>query len=172
MTGLQAAGLGLIELLIALAITAMLLTSVALAFHASLDSAQENQDIASVTQCARVVLHRMITEARRADAVETDASRLSALPVDDGSGLTLVEYAMDDGVLWYRQSFGASTETYAVLGGEDGVTVNDFWVACETGVDGEGQSYTRNITARLDLSVGANRFAVTTSTNPRRNLEW
>ena len=168
----RARGLGLVELLIALSITAMLLTSVAVAFHASLDSAQENQDIASVTQCARVVLHRMITEARRAEAVETDASRLSALPIDDGSGLTLVEYELVEGVLWYRQSHGVSTDDYAVLGGGDGVTVNDFWVAREIGVDGEGQSYTRNITARLDLSVGPNRFAVTSSTNPRRNLEW
>ena len=167
----RAPGLGLVELLIALAITAMLLTSVAIAFHAALTTADENQKIASVTHCARVVLHRMITEARRAEAVETDTSRLSALPIDDGSGLILVEYEMANGVLWYRQYSGA-VHTYPLLGDEDGVTVHDFWVARETGVDGEGQSYTQNITARLDLSVGDNRFAVTSSTNPRRNLEW
>ena len=170
--GFKAAGLGLVELLIALAITATLLTSVAIAFHASLETIEENQKIATATQSARVVLHRMMAESRCADAIDSQTSHLSILPPDDGSGVLLTEYELVDSTLWYRRKVGTVTTSYEILTPGDGVIINDFWVARETALDDGGMEYTKNITARLALQVGDNKFAVTASTNPRRNVQW
>ena len=168
----RTAGLGLVELLLALAISAMLLTSVAIAFHTSLDAMDENQKIALATQNARVILNRMMTEVRRAEAVECVGNRVSILPPDDGSGVLLTGYELVNGTLWYRQNVGTGINTYPILTPDDGITINSFEVYATTGVDGEGVSYTQSITALLDLQVGDNRFAVTASTNPRQNIDW
>ena len=150
----------------------MLLTSVAVAFHASLGSIEQNQKIASITQTSRVALHRVMAESRCADAVETAAHRVSILPPDDGSGMTLSEYELVGDTLWYRQRTNGVTTSYSLLAPADGVTVRDFAVSCQTGLDADGQTCTKDITARLDLQVDGNRFTVTASTNPRRSLEW
>jgi len=164
--------MGLVELLLALAISAMLLTSVAMAFHSSLDTMDENQKIASATQNARVVLNRMMTEVRRAEAVECTSNRVRILPPEDGSGVLLTQYELVNGTLWYCQTVAAGTNSYPILTPDDGVTINTFEINITTAVDGEGIVYTQNLTAQLDLQVGDNRFAVTASTNPRQNMDW
>lgn len=163
----------MVEMLIALAISAMLLGSVALAFHASLDAVDENQKIASATQNGRVVLNRMMTEARRAVDVECTTNRLRILP-PPGGGLTLTEYEFDTNTrtLWYRQTINGAQTSYAILSPADGVLINGFNVTFAYGNDAEGELCTKVLTAWLDLQVGANKFAVTTSMAPRRNQEW
>lgn len=167
-------GLGMVEMLIALAISAMLLGSVALAFHASLNSVDENQKIASATQNARVVLNRMMTEARRAVDVECTAQRLRILPPADGSGLTLTEYEFipATGIMWYRQTINGTQTSYPILTPDDGVQINGFNISYSYGQDYQGQLCTKVMTAWLDLQVGQNKFAVTTSISPRQNQEW
>lgn len=169
---LKTAGLGLVEMLIALAITAMLLTSVGMAFHASLATVDENQKISSVTHNARIVLHRLMAQARQADAIDCVTHRISIIPPDDGSGVTLAEYQLIESTLWYRQTVGGVTNSYAILGPDDGVAINDFRISSQQGLNGLGETCIINLTAVLDLQVDGNRFNVTTSTNPRRNIEW
>ena len=57
-------GFGIVELLIAMAITAMLLVAVAVAFHASMMSYRENEDIFKAVNRARQAMFRITTQLR------------------------------------------------------------------------------------------------------------
>jgi len=61
------AGFTVAELLLALAISAMLLVAVAVAFNASATNYRENEDIFRVTNSARQALFRMTTQLRTAN---------------------------------------------------------------------------------------------------------
>ncbi|MBN2210304.1 MAG: prepilin-type N-terminal cleavage/methylation domain-containing protein [Sedimentisphaerales bacterium] len=57
-------GLSLVEILVALAITALLLTATAIAFEAAMDSYTTNHDLAMVSISTRNVLHQMCSNIR------------------------------------------------------------------------------------------------------------
>lgn len=63
-------GFTIVELLIALTISAMLLVAVAVAFNASAVNYQENEDIFKVVNSARQALSRMTSQLRTAGAVD------------------------------------------------------------------------------------------------------
>lgn len=177
-------GLGLVELLLALAISSMLLVGVGVAFQASLNTVEENQEIALATQGARIVLHRMMSETRQADAVDCTSNCITIYP-PLSTGIDMAEYELADGTLWYRQTVGGNTESYPVLAPSDGVMIHSFFVDHDLGSRTEAMidedtgdeieyviTYTARCTASLDLEVDGNRFAVTASTNPRKNMDW
>jgi prepilin-type N-terminal cleavage/methylation domain-containing protein len=66
-------GFTIVELLIALAISAMLLVAVAVAFNASAVNYQENEDILRTINNARQALFRITSQLRTANAVVHDA---------------------------------------------------------------------------------------------------
>lgn len=66
-------GFGIVELLIALAITALLLAAVAVAFNASIMNYCENEDIFKAVNSARQALYRITTQLRTATAVEPNS---------------------------------------------------------------------------------------------------
>lgn len=167
-------GLGLVELMIALSISVMLLGSVAVAFHASLRNVEENQQIASVTQQGRVVLNRMMSESRQAIDLQCQTHKLSILPPDDGSGVSLIEYHFDadSGILYYRVTRNGVVESYPIISPSDGVTITGFSVTGQSGYDAQGIACTVKVTVVMNLAVGNNTFAVTSSCAPRRNQSW
>ena len=172
----RTAGLGMVELLVSLAIMAMLLTSVAAAFHASMETVEENQKITTVTHNARIVLNRMMAEIRQADAIEYGTNFVKIVPPSMGA-LKLTEYRVVNGAMSYHQTFNEDLPTsHVILGPEDGITINRFVLDDLPGnvVNGDGVTIPciDRLTVELDLSVGSNHFAVTASTNPRRNLDW
>ncbi len=63
-------GFSIVELLIALAITALLLAAVAVAFNASVMNYCENEDIFKAVNSARQALYRITTQLRTATAVD------------------------------------------------------------------------------------------------------
>lgn len=67
------AGFTVVELLIALALAAMLLAAVAVAFNASTTNYRQNEDIFKVVNNARQALFRMTSQLRTADAVDPNA---------------------------------------------------------------------------------------------------
>jgi len=162
-------GFGLIELLLSLAIMAMLLAAVSAAIHTSLKSYQENQKIAAVTQSARSILDRMMRDVRTAAAVDSAATELTIIPPDDGSGLEQLKYDFTGGVLYYRRTVSGQTTSHVLLGSGDEVTVSDFTVTREVGQDWQGTPCTKSITASLSLAAGGYTFSVTASAAPRRN---
>jgi len=66
-------GFTIAELLIALALAAMLLVAVAVAFNASATNYQQNENIFKVVNSARQALFRITSQLRTADAVDPNA---------------------------------------------------------------------------------------------------
>jgi len=62
-------GLSLAEVMISLAISAMLLTAVAAAFTASSDAIEQNDEFFRASQAARVSMNQILTEIRRCESV-------------------------------------------------------------------------------------------------------
>jgi type II secretory pathway pseudopilin PulG len=80
---IRRAGLSLVEALIALAITAMLLTSVAAAFHASTAAIEMNDEFYRAQQAARVSLNQIMDQVRKCQSGVVDTSNLE-LTTDAG----------------------------------------------------------------------------------------
>ncbi|HEV8605963.1 MAG TPA: prepilin-type N-terminal cleavage/methylation domain-containing protein [Tepidisphaeraceae bacterium] len=71
-------GVGLVELLLALAISALLLTATAVAVDASFKAYSNNQEESSLLQQGRMALNRMVTSIRTSDShAPTDTKLLS-----------------------------------------------------------------------------------------------
>jgi prepilin-type N-terminal cleavage/methylation domain-containing protein len=81
---IQRRGVGLIELLLALAISALLLTATAVAVDASFKAYANNQEESSLLQQARMALNRVVTSIRTSD---THAPIAPAQLVDFRAGL-------------------------------------------------------------------------------------
>ena len=62
--------MGIIEVMISVAISASLLLAVAAAFKASSDAINRNDEYFRCSQAGRIALNQMLTEIRRADAVQ------------------------------------------------------------------------------------------------------
>lgn len=86
----SAAGLGMIELLVALAIASTLLLATAMAFHASFQSMEANSALAESSQMARVLLHQMTIEVRRSLGLMSDAD----LATYGDSGEDIVQFGL------------------------------------------------------------------------------
>jgi prepilin-type N-terminal cleavage/methylation domain-containing protein len=165
-------GFSLVELLIAVAILAALLTAVAAAMQASLQSYSENEEIAEATQLARGILDRMSRELRTADQVQWDGTSLIIVPPANDDNIEQIWYSAGDGGLYYTVFVNGNGTTHTLVGPDDEAVVTAFSVMRETGVDWQGETCTRSVTARLGLAVDGQTFAVTTTTAPRRNLIW
>jgi len=91
-------GLGLVELLIALAISAALLTAVAVATDGSFRAYAINEEQAGLTQRARLTLHRMLTYVRTCKEhqpiTNTEITRFSQGFIVTDSGISMFA---DDG---------------------------------------------------------------------------
>ena len=105
-------GFSLAELLIALAIAAILLVAVAVAFNASAINYQQNEDIFKVVNSARQALFRMTSQLRTADAVVHDAP---------SNECTLITAAGED--ITYRYNSG-DKKLYLVT--NDDLTDSDY----------------------------------------------
>ena len=109
-------GFTIAELLMALAISAMLLVAVAVAFNASAMNYQENEDIFNTINAARQALLRMTTQLRTAAAVDPTS------PINE---CTLLTSGGDD--ITYRYDSGQGT-LYLIT--NDDLSDSDY-VLCE-----------------------------------------
>ena len=165
-------GFTLVEMLLALALGAMLLGSMGAAMKALLDGYQANDRIASVSQAARATLDHMMSDVRTASTVESTSSAMTITPA--GQPTVQIQYQLDsDGKLYYRKTIaGGGTTSSVLLGGTGLVGVNTFAVAPLRLQDDLGQWYTSAVTVRLVLQCGNETLAMTASACPRRNQEY
>ena len=161
----------LVELLLAMAILAMLLASVGVAIHASLHSYVINDRISSLTQAARIVMARLARETRMAVDVDSTMTRLTITPPDDGMGLQKIEYELVGGELHYRRTVSGVTSDSILLGdggdGRDDIAIETFSVVRE-----EAEGIPLSVKVRLVMTCGGERFAVTASAVLRRNRQF
>jgi len=164
-------GFTLIELVISVALLAILFTSVGAAVSASLHCATENTDLAALTQSARSVLNRMARDIRTAAAVDAEYDTITIIP-PAGSEAELIQYHYDaeQGVLYYRPTIGGETNSYALMGGSGAeVQPVSCYFSYQLGQDYQGTECTKSVTVSLEIQAGANRRTVTASASPRRN---
>jgi len=159
----------LAELLISLAITAMLLTSVAVGVHAYLKSYKDNERIVSLMDTSRLVLSRMMIEVRAAADLDSTATQLTITAIDDGSGLQQIQYEYAGGQLHYRQTVSGQQSDQVLIGdGSDDITIDEFSVLREDNPQGVPLS----VRVRLVLARDNESFPLTASAVIRRNQEF
>jgi len=72
-------GLSIIEVMISLTISAFLLVAVAAAYSASADAVEMNDKFFRATQAGRVTMNQLLTEIRRADAVQVFTDHIDVI---------------------------------------------------------------------------------------------
>ena len=103
------AGFTIIELLVTLAITALLLTAVAVAFNASAASYRENENIFKTVNSARQALVRMTSQIRTGLVDPNDLSPTSCkLLCADGSNITYLYNSTDKKLYLHNNVTGIS----------------------------------------------------------------
>jgi prepilin-type N-terminal cleavage/methylation domain-containing protein len=168
----KAKGFSFVELLIALALMAVLMMAIGAAVHAALQSGRENERITAMTQTARSVLGRMMREIRTADEVDSTATSLSIIPAaDDGSGVTLIRYELTGGTFYYYRTAGGTIDSEVLLAPGEDVSVNALTITRQTAVR-DSVTYTRSVTAKITFSADGRTFSVTASAGPRRNQDY
>ncbi|MFW6065955.1 MAG: hypothetical protein ACOC9S_03970, partial [Planctomycetota bacterium] len=148
-----ASAFSLVELLLAIALVALLLLSVGAALQASFNSYRENDKIAAVTQAARSALGRMTLEIRNAEALNTDSTSVTILPPTGGDWPDQIQYELSEGTLYYRQTTDGTQSEHVLLGGSEGVSITSFELDHQMGVDSEGTSCVKTVTIKLQLNV-------------------
>jgi hypothetical protein len=103
-------------MLLALAITAMLLAAVAVAFNASAVNYRQNEDIFKTVNGARQALYRITTQLRTATAVDTNSP---------GNECTLITAASEN--ITYRYNSG-DNKLYLITNGD---LSDDDYVLCD-----------------------------------------
>ncbi len=128
-------GLSLVEMLAALAISAMLLTATMVALDASFLAYADASEQASTQAATRMISHRLVTLIRTSTAhgpLEADASTTPPVTltgntvtshfielIDQNENIIRVEYRADDQELWLHTTpaAGGATSEHPLIGG-------------------------------------------------------
>jgi len=153
----------IIELLIALAITAILLTAVAVAFQASIVNYQQNQDIFNTINTARQALFRITTQLRTATKVYTAEEPLNqcSLVTADSQNITY-QFNSTDNKLYLI----TNTDKYVLC---DNVTSMTF--TKNPDIDGDGVTYVKSVQISITVQSGKLTRTVSAAAVVRRKLQ-
>jgi prepilin-type N-terminal cleavage/methylation domain-containing protein len=166
-------GFTLVEMLISLALLAVLLASLAVAIHAATNSYSENNRLSALTETARGVLNRIAQDIRTSDAVTVTSTQITITPPDDGSGLQQLRYEVAGNCLNYYRKVNGATTSYVLIGpiagATDEVSLAGATISSTAGVDWEGTACTKSVTITIVLENGDNDLTITSSASPRRN---
>ena len=160
-------GLSLAEVMISLAISAMLLTAVAAAFTASSEAIEQNDEFFRASQAARVSMNQILTEIRRANAVQVPTNNKS---------LSMLTHDNKDRTYSYD-----SAASKLKLITNDVLTDPDYTLAsnCTSGtfdadvvIDGGGIKHVVRVSVTVCVKVGKNQIRLTGSAAPRKEQAW
>lgn len=165
-------GLSLIEVMFSLTIAAALLTAAAVAFNASSDVIQANDEFARATQAARVSLHQILTHVRRGSVNTTwdqHDLRLTTEMEDDGSGGDDVTYTYVPTTkkLVLVTNGNLSDPDYVLAS-----NVSDLKFTVENGQDYTHAQCVARVNVIVTVTVGHNTITLSGSAAPRRNLVY
>jgi len=185
-------GLGLVELLVSLAISAALLTAVAAATDAAFKSYQVNQEQATLTQRARLSLYRLLTQLRTTKAHQPYTSALvtnfskgqivtdTGVSMFDDSG-TQTTYLFDVPSQELRQIRGGVS--HVLLSGVKNFQIKMEPMKSANSVKTGSQTYdllmratvqvtvaTNSKTSKSSETTGVQTVTVSSSVMPRRNV--
>lgn len=159
-------GLGLIEAMIALAITAALLTGVAVAFVASSSAVSNNDQFFRATQASRISLNRILTQIRRG-TVDTNSTATSLhLLTDTNQDYTYSYNSTSQQLKLVTNSI--TTDADYVLARN--VTTCSF--SYQTGTNYAAQTCVMRVAVLMTVKVGNNQVLVSGSAAPRGNFSF
>jgi Tfp pilus assembly protein PilW len=157
-------GFTVAELLLALAVSAMLLAAVAFAFNASIINYQENEDIFKAINSARQALSRMTSQLRTADAVDPNSpANECALITADGDDITY-RYNSGDNKLYLITNDDLSDSDYVLC---DNVTAMTF--TKDTVVE-DMQTKVKSVQISITVVSGNVQQKISAAVVIRRNL--
>ena len=158
------AGFTIVELLISLAITVILLTTVAIAFNASAINYKENKSIFDTVNSARQALYRITTELRTAEAVDsTTANNVCTLLRSQGDAGITYNYDSSDNTLYLVDI--SSSASYKLC---ENVTAMTF---SKNSAVVDGQTRVKSVQISMTVSDGNVIQNLSAAAVIRRNLE-
>jgi prepilin-type N-terminal cleavage/methylation domain-containing protein len=151
-------GFTILELLIALSISAILLGAIAVAFNGSIINYQQNESIFRTINNARQALYRMTTQIRTAEAVDPNASSTEcSFFTADGENITY-EYRSADNKLYLI----TNSQEYVLC---DNVTAMTF-----TKSFSEDGLYCKSVQISMTVVSGDLQRTISSAAVIRRNL--
>lgn len=163
-TKYRSRGFTLVEILIALAITAMLLTAVAVAFNASVINYTENEKIYKAINSARQAVFRITSQLRTATAADPNApANECTLITADGENLT---YRYDGAaqILYLITNDDTSDRDYVLCEGVEAMTfTKDVFVE-------DAVTKVRSVQMTITVAAGGVRKKIAAAAVIRRNL--
>lgn len=158
-------GVSLIELMIALAITAVLLTAVAAAFDAGFDSYKENQQLADAVQSGRILIHRITSQARNSTYLRVNSTGhlIQVEVVGDDWQYNYLYLPDSDAV--YLARMNLDTLTWETMGTVQNVTT---WSIPTS----QWKTNPDRLTLSLTVSQGGNTASLTGSATPRQTIAF
>lgn len=156
-------GFTIVEMLLALAVTAFLLVAVAVAFNSSVMNYQENENIFKVVNSSRQAMCRITTQLRTANAVDPNApSNECTLITASGDDITY-RYNSGDNKLYLITNDDLSDSDYVLC---DNVTAMTFQNNTVT----EGITYVKSVQISMTVISGNAQRTVSAAAVVRRNL--
>ena len=158
-------GFTIVELLLGLAITAMLLTAIAVAFEASTVNYRLNRDIFRTTNKARQALVRMTNQLRSANAVDPNENAYRCSLITKDSEDITYEYNSSDNKLYLITNDDLSDDDYVLC---DNVSAVTF--AKSTDSQG-GVVYVRSVQISMTVESDNAQKTLSTAVAVRKNLD-
>lgn len=154
-TRARSRGLGLIELLFSLVISALLLSAVAIAFAASSDAIEMNDQFFRATQAARVSVTQIMAEVRKSTGGVVDTDSLELTPPLGEKRLYSFDSTNKRLTLTFPDQL--TPPTYTLARNVDSVS---FFT--------DGQTISMNVTVK----IGRNQVTLNGSSMPRRTVSY
>jgi prepilin-type N-terminal cleavage/methylation domain-containing protein len=156
-------GFTIVELLIALAIMALLLGAVAVAFNASVINYSENEDIFKTINNARQALFRITTQLRTASAVEPNSPANECTLITDAGEDITYRYNSAESKLYLIDNSTASA--YLLC---DDITAMTF--TANTATEGS-LTYVKGVQISITVQSGDIQKTISAATVIRKNLK-
>jgi len=156
-------GFTIVELLVALAITGLLLAAVAVAFNASIINYCENEDSFKAINSARQALFRITTQLRTANAVDPNSPDNECTLITAGGDDITYRYNGGDNKLYLIDNLSASD--YVLC---DNVAAMTFNKAIRTE---DAETYVESVQISMTVASGNVQRTVSAAAVIRRNLK-
>lgn len=171
-------GFTIIEMLMSLMLVSMLLTTIALAMRASMDTYEANRNLSAVNQASRSLAMRIQREVRQAEAVDftVGINKLVITPPPNMSGLQQITYQYTGGTktltysLEYSNPANDATETLFDADGD--VTLSGFYVTYVTGLNEQGLTCTKRVICTTYYTIDGQTSPLVFTASPRRNQSY
>jgi len=157
-------GFTIAELLIALALAAMLLVAVAVAFNASATNYQQNEDIFKVVNSARLALFRITSQLRTASMVDPNAPPNECSMITAAGEDITYRYNNVDKKLYLVTNYDLSDSDYVLCDHVTAMTFSKTPILTDDGLDCKS--------VQISITVASNNIEKTISAAAaiRRNL--